>query len=138
MLNLIKITEASNLAVHALAYLAGRQKEGLCSAGEIASYLKVSEAHLAKVLQRLAKHHWIRSTRGAKGGFVLERDPAEIRLLDVLETIDGPIDPATCFLGQPLCRPGFCLFQGLSQTVRTHLETKTIADFRPKTGKGRP
>lgn len=132
MLNLIRITEASNLAVHALAYLATRGENGLCSASEIAARLGVSEAHLAKVLQRLAKHGLIRSARGAKGGFLLQKDPSEIHLLDVLEIVDGPLSSNTCFLGQPLCRPGTCLFRRLSQTIQDHLKNKTIADFKAK------
>jgi Rrf2 family transcriptional regulator, nitric oxide-sensitive transcriptional repressor len=138
MLNLIKITEASNLAVHALAYLSTRKGPGLASAAQIAEYLGVSEAHLAKVLQRLARHQMIQSTRGAKGGFVLLKDPAQLRLLDVLETIDGPLTPGNCFLGQALCRPGDCLFQGLSQTIREHLERRTIADFKPTRSRKKP
>ncbi|MFH1262279.1 MAG: Rrf2 family transcriptional regulator [Pseudomonadota bacterium] len=132
MKNLIHVTTASNLAVHALGYLASRKDDGLCSASEIAEYLRVSEAHLAKVLQRLATHRLIRSMRGAHGGFALTRDPAEIPLLEVLETIDGPMASDSCLLGQSLCRPGSCLFQSLSQIIRVHLEQTTIEDFNPK------
>jgi Rrf2 family protein len=132
MLSLIKITEATNLAVHALAYLSAPKRTDLCSVSEIARDLDVSEAHLAKVLQRLVKHHFIRSSRGAKGGFILAGDPAKIRLLDVLEAIDGPLSANSCSLGRPLCRPGTCLFKGLTATIRNHLERATISDYRPK------
>jgi Rrf2 family transcriptional regulator, nitric oxide-sensitive transcriptional repressor len=132
MFNRIKITEATNLAVHALAHLSNCEKGTPVSASVIARHLDVSEAHLAKVLQRLARHGFIRSVRGARGGVLLAKPPSVIRLLDVLEAIDGPISSESCFLGQPLCRPGACLFKDLTETVRGHLERTTIADYRRK------
>jgi Rrf2 family iron-sulfur cluster assembly transcriptional regulator len=46
---------------------------------------------LSKILQQLTHAHFIKSHRGAAGGYSLEKDPAEISLLEVIEAIEGSI-----------------------------------------------
>ena len=96
---------------------------------EIASRFHVSETHLSKVLQRLAKAGLVKSTRGPKGGFVIGKPTSEITLLDVYESIEGPFVPCKCLLGVPVCGDNGCILDGLLETVdkqiRKHLvETK--------------
>ena len=71
MANVLRISEAATLALHTLALLASRPGV-ILSTHKIAKRLEASEAHLAKVLQRLARMGLVRSIRGARGGFVLE------------------------------------------------------------------
>ena len=63
---MIKISEASSLAIHAMVFLAAKPGEKL-STSYIASEIKVSEAHLSKVLQRLNKVGLVVSSRGPSG-----------------------------------------------------------------------
>jgi len=51
-----------------------------------------SEAHLAKVLQQLARHNIIKSIRGAHGGFQIATDPETLKVAKVIEAIDGPLE----------------------------------------------
>ena len=81
-----------------MAVLASRPA-GRVSAAELAATLKVSEAHLAKVMQRLGKAALVRSARGPKGGFQLPAGRSSVTLLDVYEAIDGPFRPDECLLG---------------------------------------
>jgi Rrf2 family iron-sulfur cluster assembly transcriptional regulator len=46
---------------------------------------------LSKILQQLTHARFIKSHRGAAGGYSLEKDPAEISLLEVIEAIEGSI-----------------------------------------------
>ena len=66
----LKISEAASLALHTMVYLAG-DPSAHYPAGRLAEALCVSEAHLAKVLQRLVKAGMLVSVRGPKGGFRL-------------------------------------------------------------------
>ncbi|MCF8044104.1 MAG: Rrf2 family transcriptional regulator, partial [Desulfarculaceae bacterium] len=74
MQQLLKISEAASLALHTMGLLASRPGEQVPTR-ELAARLKVSEAHLAKVMQRLGRAGLVRSQRGPKGGFALERNP---------------------------------------------------------------
>ncbi|MGD9496917.1 MAG: Rrf2 family transcriptional regulator [Armatimonadota bacterium] len=113
---MIHISEAASLALHALALLAHSAPERR-TAAELAERLDASEAHLAKVLQRLRRARLVASVRGPHGGFVLARDPSEISLLEVYETIEGPLDDALCTMDKPVCRGEQCLFGGLLCTL---------------------
>ena len=115
MLNLLKISEAASLGLHASVFLAGNQKR-LFSAKEMAETLGASEAHLAKVLQRLAREGLVRSQRGPKGGFKLNRPADEITLLEVYQACEGPLPQSNCLLSTPICN-GNCILGNLIEDV---------------------
>jgi Rrf2 family nitric oxide-sensitive transcriptional repressor len=129
--NLLKVSEAASLGLHIMALLAA-EPEKLLSVREAASALDVSEAHLAKVLQRLAKAGLVESIRGPRGGFLLARSPEEITLLQVYEAIEGTIIVRQCLFSTKLCDGKKCLFGGMLQSIDSQarqylLETKLTA-----------
>ena len=128
----LRISEAASLGMHALGLLSTRL-DGPLSARMAADRLGVSEAHLSKVLQRLTKVGLLTSTRGPKGGFVLTRDPASVSLLEVFEAIEGPVEPATCLFGIPLCEGESCVLGkvivDVNNTLFEYLAEKTLADI---------
>jgi Rrf2 family protein len=130
--NVLRISEAATLALHTLALLAARPGE-IMSTHRIASRLDASEAHLAKVLQRLARMGLVRSIRGARGGFVLGREPDDVTLLEAYEAIDGPLRPNTCLMGHRVCRDHGCILGGLleeiNRDVRQHLSSQRLSDL---------
>ncbi len=123
MRSILNISEASNLAIHALAYLATLDQGQPVSASQIAKDLHVSESHLAKVLQRLCRTDLLRSTRGKRGGFFFEQHPGEITLLEIFEAVDGPLEEQGCLLGQSVCGLSQCRLQSLANRV-----AKMVAD----------
>jgi Rrf2 family protein len=132
MASILRISEAANLGIHALVYLALERDCSPCSAGVIAGALEASESHLAKVMQRLVAADMVSSTRGARGGFTITADPARTSLLAVLEAIDGPIASGGCLLGREVCMVQACWLAELeSEAVRLvhkHLGAVTLAD----------
>jgi len=63
----------------------------------------ISVRYLAKIIQDLRRSGIIRSTRGARGGYTLSRPAEDITLLDIWESLDGPIYPVDC-----IADPGQC------------------------------
>ncbi len=121
MSNVIKVSEAASLALHTMVFLAKNNGQ-LASTKEIASTLQVSEAHLSKVLQRLVRVGLVKSTRGPKGGFELARGGDQITLLDVYESIDGPLGSTNCLLGTPTCGGNVCILGDLLKTVNKEVK----------------
>jgi len=128
----VRISEAASIGMHAMVLLTGRE-EGLVSTRQIAEALQVSEAHLSKVLQRLAKVGLVASIRGPKGGFRLARVAEEVRLIDVYEAIEGPLTANGCLLGEKVCRGEKCIFGGLLDRIhrqmREYLEQTRLPDL---------
>lgn len=131
MQQLLKISEAASLALHTMGILAV-ETHRLVSTHEIAQRLRVSEAHLAKVMQRLGRAGLVRSQRGPKGGFALERPPEEITLLDVYEATEGPLTQRKCLLSKPMCN-GNCILGGLLESlgsqVRDYFANTRLSDL---------
>ncbi|MCD6386568.1 Rrf2 family transcriptional regulator [Candidatus Sumerlaeota bacterium] len=132
MKNILKFSEAAALAIHTVVYLAV-YPERVVSTREIATKLNASENHLSKVLQRLARVRLVRAVRGPRGGYVLGRPAQSISLLEVVESIDGPLEPSNCILGTPICDGMKCIFgsmiKSVNETVKAYLARTKIADL---------
>jgi Rrf2 family protein len=138
--NVLRISEASSLAMHAAALLAEEPDRSL-STREIAENLKASEAHLSKVLQRLTRAGIVKPIRGPKGGYMLGKAAEDITLLDIYEEIEGPIPRTYCLMKEPVCRGKDCILGGLlksvNKEVRDYLSRTRLSDFNGKNRKGR-
>lgn len=126
----LRISEAASLALHAMVLLA-RQEGRPLSTRQAAQGLGVSENHLAKVMQRLARAGLVDSRRGPRGGFRLAG--GGISLLQVYEAVEGPLASGSpCLLGRPACQGG-CALQGLtsllSHEVRAYLAQTQVRDL---------
>ncbi len=134
---MLHISEAAVLAFHAMAMLA-RDPDRLISTHEIANSLSISENHLAKVRQELAKAGLVDAFRGPTGGFKLAKSPAEITLMEVFEAIEGPYRPSDCLLGHPACDGKNCVLGGLVESVngqvRAYLSGTTLAQLAKPVG----
>lgn len=133
MQNSLRISEAASLALHAMVYLAGTPETNY-PVGRIASAICVSEAHLAKVLQRLARAGLLDSVRGPRGGFRLAGRADRITLLEVFEAIDGPFEPGECLMHEKTCGRMGCLFGDLigdiNDQIRSYLGSRTLEDVK--------
>ncbi len=109
MSHLINISEAASLALHGLVLVA-QQSPNTVNAKYLAEKLDASEAHLAKIFQRLSKSGLVRSFRGPTGGFVLNKPAEEISFLDIYEIVESKIILNDCPLDKTGCTFENCIF----------------------------
>jgi len=132
MPKILNISEANSIGLHSMAFLAGRPETKITTR-QIAERLHVSEAHLAKVLQRLTKAGLVKAVRGPKGGFLLNRNPEDISLIDIFEAIEGPLVEAECLLENPACSGKTCVLGGLmgavNKQVREYFVNTRLSDI---------
>ena len=126
-------TRASDYALRGMAYLAKQTPGKLSMASEIASAENMPEYFFSKIFQNLAKSGLVNSFRGSNGGFVLARSPEDIKVLEVIEAIDGPIAASKCALDPNLCeRSDMCPFhpywKETQEAILSVLAKYTIAD----------
>ena len=120
MSSLIRVSDAAKLALHATALLSTSEDEHV-PAADLAERLGASEAHLAKVMQRLAHVGLVDSTRGPGGGYRLARAARKITLMQVYEAVEGPLEPAACMFGEPVCGRKKCVLGGVLGEVNAML-----------------
>ncbi len=132
MADILRFSDAASLAIHAMVYL-GRTPDERQTVGQMAALIRCSEAHLSKVMQRLQHAALVRSTRGPKGGYRLERPAGEITLLNVFEVVEGPLHESDCLLETPVCQAGACvlgdLLSRVNRQVNDYLSQTTLADL---------
>lgn len=128
---MLRVSEAASLALHALVYLT-KNPGRLSSSREIAGSLGLSEAHLAKVMQRLERSGLVRGRRGPAGGFLLAFPAGQLSLRKIYEIVEGPMQSDACLLGRPLghnpCPLGR-LLKGIERELATQLGRLTLAEF---------
>ncbi len=116
---MLKISKAVSLALHIMGYLA-KNRDNLVMNKDLANIFSASENHLAKVLQRLSKFGLVESIRGPKGGFRIGMDPDSITMIDVYESIEGPLKTHNCLLSQKRCSNDECvLLNGICKEINT-------------------
>jgi Rrf2 family protein len=130
--HVIQISEAASLGMHSMTLLAASIEQAL-TVKQMAQTTGASEAHLSKVMQRLTKAGLVHSSRGPKGGFILNAKGLEISLLEIFEALDGPLTTSGCLLRIHSCPFSNCLFGGLVEKMtdefKKYLASKTLGDL---------
>jgi Rrf2 family protein len=81
------ITRASEYAILSLILIASAKKP--IDSDTLSRELSISKSFLAKILQSLAKQKILKSYKGVNGGFMLCKEPAQIKMLDVMTCVEG-------------------------------------------------
>ena len=91
--------------MQAVLYLAAQDQGTVVTAEKISRVLKIPKEFISKILQSLRESGLISSIKGKSGGFCLAKPASEIKLIDVVEAIDGLETFDCCVLGFPECTP---------------------------------
>jgi Rrf2 family protein len=92
----MQLTRAADYAVRVMIHLASLPEGAVVSRTVLAKASEAPESFLSKILQTLARAGLIQARRGVVGGFSLLPRGAQASLLDVVESIDGPIALNVC------------------------------------------
>ena len=88
----MKISRSTGYALVAVGFIAQNSEEGTILASRITDEYNIPLEYLLKILQQLVRANILRSKRGPRGGFTLSRPASEITMLDLVESIDGPLE----------------------------------------------
>lgn len=103
----MQITRQADYAVRAVLHLAREGNTVRAATSTIAKEQKIPPSFLAKIISQLSIAGLLHTSRGARGGVTLAREPKDISLLEVVEAIDGPIQLNECVQNE-----GVCSFEG--------------------------
>lgn len=134
---MLKISQKLEYAMRAMIELAVRRDDegGLVPAREIASAQQIPLRFLEQQLGALHKAGLVESFRGAGGGCRLAKEPAEIRVSDIADAIEGQLYPMFCL--EPSDHTCFadsrCGLQGfwgeVARAIQGVFEATTVADL---------
>jgi Rrf2 family protein len=128
----MQITKQADYALRAIIYLARLGDGEKASTKDIAEKQEIPPSFLAKIVSQLSIAGLITTARGARGGVSLARPPEEISILDVIESIDGPVllnectgSPSVCSFGSEC--PLHQIFCEAKRDLHEKLSTATFA-----------
>ena len=99
----MQITRQADYAVRAILYLARMEPNQRAATSQVAQEQHIPPSFLAKIISQLSIAGLLHTSRGARGGVTLAREPKDITLLEVVEAIDGPIMLNECVGENNLC-----------------------------------
>ena len=130
----MKVSTRTHYGLSAMSYLACRHGQGPSSAREIAAGQGLPAKYLEQLLATLKSAGLVKSLRGAGGGYVLTRPPAEIRLWEIYEVLEGELSPVNCLYDPEVCPneqqcPTRGMWLQMTEALKQVLEQNTLEDF---------
>lgn len=127
-------SRSSEYAIRAFVHLAQTRDGKYAMVKNIAEEEDIPVHFLAKILQELARKGLLKSSKGPTGGFALRAAPQDIRLLDIVEALDGLEAYEKCAAGHAQCSDATPCFMhdswaGLRSRIMEYLGRNTIADL---------
>ena len=92
----MKLNSRSRYAVMALADMASFNKQNPISLRDISLRQNISLVYLEQIFSKLKKNNIVKSIRGANGGYVLTKDPEQIKLSNIFSAVDEKVKTLKC------------------------------------------
>ena len=92
----MKLNSRSRYAVMALADIASFNKQNPVSLRDISLRQNISLVYLEQIFSKLKKNNIVKSIRGTNGGYVLTKDPEQIKLSNIFLAVDEQIKTVQC------------------------------------------
>jgi Rrf2 family nitric oxide-sensitive transcriptional repressor len=136
----MRLTRATDYAIRVLVYLTEIPQSDRATRRDIVENTGVPGAFLNKLVQRLVRAQFISARPGAGGGCRLTGPASGISILQVIETLDGPLRISECLAEGSACpRASFCNFRRLllqmQQEMARLLNATTLADMARHDGR---
>ena len=124
----MKLSTKGRYSVTALYELAQHYGKGIVPLKTIALSQGLSENYLEQLMGTLRKAGYVKSVRGAQGGYTLTKEPSQITVGDIIRIMEGPIAPVDCLLSgrvnNDYCdRAGICVTRGVWAKVRDSINS---------------
>jgi Rrf2 family protein len=89
----LKLTTKSEYSLLALIYLARNRKQGYVKVEDICSEYGISKKYLEHLLMILRQNRYVKTKRGAGGGYALAQVPSKISVAQIIRLMDGALAP---------------------------------------------
>ena len=132
----MKLTTKGRYAVMAMADLASYQNGKPVSLNDISLRQNISLSYLEQLFSKLKNGKLVKSVRGPSGGYVLDKNPKEIRLSNIIFAVDEEVKTLNCKKDSKRGCNGkntkcitHNLWDDLEQHINTFFENKNLSDL---------
>ena len=133
---MVRISTKGRYGLNAVFALANADEGEPLSIKQISEGTSVPLPYLEQILIKLRKTGYVESTRGAKGGYTLAKEPKDINVYQLLLILEGEIFPihckhgASCSQGQKKnCCAGEIVWEKINTAVKEAVDGYTIQDL---------
>lgn len=99
----MKLSTKGRYGTRAMVDIALYYGQGPILLKDIAKRQNISEKYLEHIITSLKIAGLVKSIRGAHGGYILAKDPVQIRLSQIIKALEGSIAPVECVDDPDLC-----------------------------------
>jgi Rrf2 family transcriptional regulator, iron-sulfur cluster assembly transcription factor len=138
----MKLTSKGRYAVMALADLANFNSVNPVPLRDISLRQNISLDFLEQIFSKLKKNNIVKSIRGINGGYVLNKDPVQIKIANILNAVDEKVKTLQCNKeSKKGCnsKTSKCITHNLWDELETHInyffEEKNLKDLITNTSK---
>jgi len=132
----MKLNTRSRYAVMALADIASFNRQNPISLRDISLRQNISLVYLEQIFSKLKKNNIVKSVRGINGGYILTKDPEQIKLLNIFSAVDEKVKTVQCRReSKKGCNGKLtkCITHNLWDDLEIHInnffEKKNLGDF---------
>ena len=134
----MKLSTRTRYGVRAILELAESYWQGPLQLKIIAQHQDISVKYLEQIIAMLKSGGFVRSIRGAKGGYILVKAPNQIKLNDVFDCLEGPVSTVECVENEDYCaRAADCiarqLWMQVQEAIKNVLKSITLQDLLDRT-----
>jgi len=129
----VRVSTKGRYGLRTLVDIALHQSKGAVTLNDIAARQEISVKYLWQVINPLKTSGILSVMRGAKGGYSLARSPQDINMLDVVNTLEGPLSIVECLTNDDVCdRIDSCVARSVwlevNKTIEKSLKGITLAE----------
>lgn len=130
----MRLSNKAQYAVRAMVRLSLESPDAPVSSKTIADLEGISLTFLEQIFYKLRRGNIVQSVRGPGGGFVLARPAENIRVDEIIESVEEPLMPVSCMDEQGKCQCDELCFThmvwaGLGQRIKKFLASITLAEL---------
>ncbi len=132
----MKLTTKSEYSILALIYIARHQKKGFIKVEKICSHYGISKKYMELLLTILKQNKYVKTKRGAAGGYALAKPASKISIAEIIRLMDGALAPTESvskyfFSDTPLAKERNVtkVFKGIRDYVAARLESLKLSDL---------
>lgn len=132
----MKLTTKSEYSLLALVYIARHQQEGFIKIERICSHYDIPKKYLELLFTTLRQNRYLKTRRGASGGYALAKPASSISMAEIIRLMDGALAPTESvsqyfFADTPLSRESNItdILRDIRDYIAVKLESVKLSDL---------